>query len=60
MASMSPKIELALGGLLIGLGVGIWIGIALVAGQDMNGMSVGPSLLLALVGAASIRHAVRR
>jgi hypothetical protein len=42
------------------LGVGIWIGIALVAGEDMNGMSVVPSLLLAMTGDAAINHAFRR
>jgi hypothetical protein len=57
---MNARIELVLGGLPIGLGVGIWIGIALVAGEDMNGMSVGPSLLLAMTGAVAIRHAVGR
>jgi hypothetical protein len=54
---MNAKVELVLGGLLIGLGVGIWIGIALVAGDDMNGKSVGPSLLLAMTGGAAINHA---
>ena len=57
---MNPKLELVLGGLLIGLGVGIWIGIALVAGQGMDGKSVGPSLLLAIVGAAGGRHGLRQ
>jgi hypothetical protein len=56
---MNPKLELVLGGLLIGLGVGIWIGIALVAGRDMDGMSVGPSLLLAMIGSVAVRHAWR-
>ncbi len=60
MWRMNPKIELILGGLLIGLGIGIWIGIALVAGKDMNGRSVGPSLLLAIVGGVSTRHALSR
>lgn len=57
---MNARVELVLGGLLIGLGVGIWIGAALVAGEGMNGMSVGPSLLLAMTGGAAIRHALGR
>jgi hypothetical protein len=47
------------GGMLLGLGLGIWIGAALVAGTDMDGMSVIPSLLLAIVGGGLISRTYR-
>jgi hypothetical protein len=49
----------AIGGGLIGLAFGILIGAALIAGQDMNGMSVGPSLILAIVGGVTLSSAYR-
>jgi hypothetical protein len=49
--------KVAVGGLLLGLGVGMWIGAGLVAGEDMDGMSVIPSLLLAIAGGGLLSHA---
>ena len=42
------------GGLLIGLGVGIWIGADI--NGDIDRMSVVPSLLLAMAGGALTHH----
>ena len=53
-------LKFTVGGLLLGLGVGIWIGAALVAGTDMDGVSVLPSLLLAGVGSGMISGAVSK
>jgi hypothetical protein len=51
--------QAAVGGALIGLALGILIGAALIAGQEMNGMSVGPSLILAIVGGVTLSNAYR-
>jgi hypothetical protein len=52
-------IQLFVGGLLVGLAFGLWIGRALVDGSDLSTSAVMPSLLLAMAGASLTANSVR-